>query len=163
MHGFWLFGTTVACKCNLHTPDVVWIHLKQPVVPTNTHTHTHRHVGFYGWRGLSIGVMVLYCTNCMCYCPISTLLHLNLALTGETVHFCFPPKNELCMIYKHIELWGHWKCPNKSPSSCNKCHTHVIIQICVLINHINMHTHTQIRSLAFHTSTSLMLKKAILQ
>ncbi len=94
--------------------------------------------------------MVLYCTNCMCYCPISTLLHLNLALTGETVHFCFPPKNELCMIYKHIELWGHWKCPNKSPSSCNKCHTHVIIQICVLINHINMHTHTNTQSCFSH-------------
>ncbi len=25
---------------------------------THTHTHTHTHVGFYGLRGLSIGVMV---------------------------------------------------------------------------------------------------------
>ncbi len=27
-------------------------------VHTHTHTHTHTHVGFYGLRGLSIGVMV---------------------------------------------------------------------------------------------------------
>ncbi len=57
------------------------------------------------------------------------------------MHFYFPSKNSLCMIYKHFELWGHWKCPHKSPSPCNTCHTHVIIQICVLINHINMPTH----------------------
>ncbi len=56
----------------------------------------------------------------------------------------FPQKNSLCMIYKRFKLWGHWKCPHKSPSPCNTCHTHVIIQICVLINHINMHTHTHI-------------------
>ncbi len=48
----------------------------------HTHTHTHTHVGFYGLRGLSIGVMFLYCTSCMCYCPTPTL-HLNLALTGD--------------------------------------------------------------------------------
>ncbi len=54
----------------------------------------------------------------------------------------FPQKNSLCMIYKRFKLWGHWKCPHKSPSPCNTCHTHVIIQICVLINHINMHTHS---------------------
>ncbi len=54
----------------------------------------------------------------------------------------FHQKNSLCMIYKRFKLWGHWKCPHKSPSPCNTCHTHVIIQICVLINHINMPTHT---------------------
>ncbi len=52
------------------------------------------------------------------------------------------------MIYKSFELWGHWKCPHKSPSPCNTCHTHVIIHICVLINH----THTQIQTLT-HTHT----------
>ncbi len=30
-----------------------------------------------------------------------------------------PPKNSLCMIYKRFKLWGHWKCPHKSPSPCN--------------------------------------------
>ncbi len=58
----------------------------------------------------------------MCYCPTPTL-HLNLALTGE-FNFeieisTFPQKNLLCVIYKHFELWGHWKCPHKSPSPCN--------------------------------------------
>ncbi len=71
---------------------------------THTHTHTRTHVGFYGFyglRGLSIGVMVLYCTNCMCYCPTPTL-NLNLALTGDGAFLLSPPKNELCMIYKRI-------------------------------------------------------------
>ncbi len=57
----------------------------------------------------------------------------------------FPQKNSLCMIYKRFKLWGHWKCPHKSPSPC---HTHVIIQICVLINHINMPTHTHTHTLS---------------
>ncbi len=74
----------------------------------------------------------------MCYCPTPKLSpHRRLYIST------FPLKNSLCMIYKCFKLWGHWKCPHKSPSPCNTCHTHVIIQICVLINHINMHTHTQ--------------------
>ncbi len=55
---------------------------------------THTHVGFYGLRGLSIGVMVLYCTNCMCYCPTPTL-HLNLALTGDGAFLLSPKKHTL--------------------------------------------------------------------
>ncbi len=35
------------------------------------------------------------------------------------------------------------------------CHTHVIIQICVLINHINMHTHTHTHT---HTHISEMVQ-----
>ncbi len=54
------------------------------------------------------------------------------------------------MIYKPFELWGHWKCPHKSPSTFNTCHTHVIIQICVLINHMYTHTHTPTHA---HTHT----------
>ncbi len=65
-----------------------------PVTHTDTthttHAHTH-HVGFYGLRGLSIGVMVFYCTNCMCYCPTPTL-HLNLALTGDGAFLLSPQK-----------------------------------------------------------------------
>ncbi len=37
------------------------------------------------------------------------------------MHFCFPKKISLCVIYKHFELWGHWKCPHESPSPCNTC------------------------------------------
>ncbi len=72
----------------------------------------------------------------------------NLSPHRRQCNFYFPPKKTAhCMIYKHFKLWGHWKCPHKSPSPCN---THVIIQICVLINHINTHTHT-------HTHTHVQL------
>jgi len=54
---------------------------------THSHTHTHRHVGFYGLRGLPIGVMVLYCTNCMCYCPTP-----KLSPHRRRCIFTFPPK-----------------------------------------------------------------------
>ncbi len=66
-------------------------------ISTHTHTHTHTHTClFFGLRGLSIGVMVLYCTICMCYCPTPTL-HLNLALTGDCVHFKIFKKNTISM------------------------------------------------------------------
>ncbi len=42
------------------------------------------------------------------------------------------------------------KCPHKSPSPCNTCHTHVFIQICVLICHKNTHTQTHTQT---HTHT----------
>ncbi len=45
----------------------------------------------------------------------------------------FPPKNLLCMIYKHFELWGHWKCPHKSPFPCNHTHTHTHTHTCTHI------------------------------
>ncbi len=32
--------------------------LRVCVIFTHTHTHTHTHVGFYGLRGLSIGVII---------------------------------------------------------------------------------------------------------
>ncbi len=58
---------------------------------------------------------------------------------------------------------GHWTCPHKSPFPCNTCHTHVIIQICVLINmhrcsrtlsHTHTHTHTHLHThLHTHTHT----------
>ncbi len=35
------------------------------------------------------------------------------------MHFNFPPKISLCMIYKRFKIMGHWKCPHKSPSPCN--------------------------------------------
>ncbi len=88
--------------------------------------------------------MVLYCTSCMCYCPTPTL-HLNLALTGDGAFLFSLIKNSLCMIYKAFKLWGHWKCPHKSPSPCN---TYVIpmslYKFVVLINHINMPHNTHL-------------------
>ncbi len=84
----------------------------------------------------------------MCYCPTPTL-HLNLALTGDGA-FLFSLKNSLCMIYKRFKLWGHWNVLINHLLLVNLCHTHVIIQICVLINHINMPTHTHTHT---HTHT----------
>ncbi len=105
------------------------------------HTHTHTHVGFYGLRGLSIGVMVFILYKLYVLLPY-TYPTPKLSPHRRRCISIFPQKNSLCMIYKHFKLWGHWKCPHKSPSPCNTCHTHVIIQICVLINHITCATHT---------------------
>ncbi len=77
--------------------------LKYPVT-ANTHTHTHTHVGFYGLRGLSIGVMVFILYKLYVLLPYTFLLS---------------PQKTNTMIYKHFKLWGHWKCPHKSPSPCN--------------------------------------------
>ncbi len=48
----------------------------------NTHTHTHTQSGICVLRGLSIGVMFF-----ILYKLYVLLLHLNLALTGDFVHF----------------------------------------------------------------------------
>ncbi len=117
---------------------------------THTHTHTHTHtLVFYGLRGLSIGVMVFILYKL--YVPLPyTYPTPKLSPHRRWCISTFPPKNLLCMIYKHFKLWGHWKCPYKSPSPCN---THVIIQICVLINmHTHTHTQTQIQKQT-HTHT----------
>ncbi len=88
---------------NTHTHHTHHTHTQH----THTHhTHTPTHVGFYGLRGLSIGVMVF----------ILYKLYVLLPYTYPTPKFSphrrrcfstFPPKNSLCMIYKHFELWGH--------------------------------------------------------
>ncbi len=84
----------------------------------HTHTHTHTHVGFYGLRGLSIGVMVFILYKLYVLLPY-TYPTPKLSPHRRRCISTFPPKNLLCMIYKHFELWGHWKCPHKSPSPCN--------------------------------------------
>ncbi len=90
----------------------------KPHKHAHTHTHTHTHVGFYGLRGLSIGVMVfilykLYVLLPYTYPTPKLIPHRRLCIST------FPQKNAHCMIYKHFKLWGHWKCPHKSPSPCN--------------------------------------------
>ncbi len=82
------------------------------------YTHTHTHVGFYGLRGLSIGVMVFILNKLYVLLPY-TYPTPKLSPHRRRCISTFPPKNLLCMIYKHFELWGHWKCPHKSPSPCN--------------------------------------------
>ncbi len=85
---------------------------------THTHTHTHTHVGFYGLRGLSIGVMVFILYKLYVLLPY-TYPTPKLSPHRRRCISIFPQKNSLCMIYKHFKLWGHWKCPHKSPSPCN--------------------------------------------
>ncbi len=83
-----------------------------------THTHTHTHVGFYGLRGLSIGVMVFILYKLYVLLPY-TYPTPKLSPHRRRCISTFPQKNSLCMIYKRFKLWGHWKCPHKSPSPCN--------------------------------------------
>ncbi len=71
-----------------------------------THAHTHTHVGFYGLRGLSIGVMVfilykLYVLLPYTYPTPKPSPHRRLCISIS------PQKNSLCMIYKRFKLWGH--------------------------------------------------------
>ncbi len=99
-----------------------------PSPDTHTYTHTHTQSGICGLRGLSIGIMVLYCTNCMCYWHTPKLSpHRRLCA------FLDKKKTPFSMFFKPFGLRGHRQCPHKPPSCCN---THVIIQICVLITHI---------------------------
>ncbi len=82
------------------------------------HTHTHTHVVFYGLRGLSIGVMVFILYKLYVLLPY-TYPTPKLSPHRRRCISIFPQKNSLCMIYKRFKLWGHWKCPHKSPSPCN--------------------------------------------
>ncbi len=85
---------------------------------THTNTHTHTHVGFYGLRGLSIGIMVFILYKLYVLLPY-TYPTPKLSPHRRRCISTFPQKNSLCMIYKRFKLWGHWKCPHKSPSPCN--------------------------------------------
>ncbi len=71
-----------------------------------THTHTHTHVGFYGLRGLSIGVMVFILYKLYVLLPY-TYPTPKLSPHRRWCISTFPPKNAHCMIYKHFKLWGH--------------------------------------------------------
>ncbi len=85
---------------------------------TDTHTHTHTHVVFHGLRGLSIGVMVFILYKLYVLLPY-TYPTPKLSPHRRWCVSIFPQKNSFCMIYKRFKLWGHWKCPHKSPSPWN--------------------------------------------
>ncbi len=72
----------------------------------HTHTHTHIHVGFYGLRGLSIGVMVFILYKLYVLLPY-TYPTPKLSPHRRRCISIFPQKNSLCMIYKRFKLWGH--------------------------------------------------------
>ncbi len=69
-------------------------------------THTHTHVGFYGLRGLSIGVMLFILYKLYVFLPY-TYPTPKLSPHRRLRISTFPPKNSLCMIHKHFELWVH--------------------------------------------------------
>ncbi len=106
------FGNTSQVRSiNTHTHTHTHTH-------RHTHTHTHTHVGFYGLRGLSIGVMVFILYKLYVLLPY-TYPTPKLSPHRRRCISISPQKNSLCMIYKRFKLWGHWKCPHKSPSPCN--------------------------------------------
>uniref|UniRef100_A0A673G8T7 Glycerophosphodiester phosphodiesterase domain containing 4a n=1 Tax=Sinocyclocheilus rhinocerous TaxID=307959 RepID=A0A673G8T7_9TELE len=47
-------------------------------------------------------------------------------------------KNSFCMIYKPFEIWGHSKCPHKSPSRCN---TYVMPMSLYKFKQLHKHSH----------------------
>ncbi len=101
---------------------------------THTHTHTYLHSWFTGMRNGFYTV-----TNCIFYCPTPNRKLLAI--------FEFH-KTPFCMFFKPFVLQGHRKCPHKP---CLRCSTHVIIHICVLVNHIYQYTHTHTHT---HTHTN---------
>ncbi len=87
---------------------------------THTHTHhTHTHTCWFLWftgtfhRRNGFILYKLYVLLPYTYPTPKLSPHRRRCIST------FPPKNAHCMIYKHFKLWGHWKCPHKSPSPCN--------------------------------------------
>ncbi len=91
----------ISCKTCSHTHTHA-----HTCAHTHTHTHTHTHVGFYGLRGLSIGVMVFILYKLYVLLPY-TYPTPKLSPHRRRCISIFPQKNSLCMIYKRFKLWGH--------------------------------------------------------
>ncbi len=104
-------GWTSSFKCassNTHTHTRAGTHARAHAhthtrarTHTHAHIHTHTYVGFYTVQ--TVCAIALH--------PPTTKLSPHRRLCA----FLLSPKNSLCMIYKHFELWGHWECPHKSP------------------------------------------------
>jgi len=90
---------------------------------THTHTHTHRHTHTHTcWFLWFTGT--LHRRNVFILYKLYVLLPYTYPTPKLSPHrrrciSTFPQNNSLCMIYKRFKLWGHWKCPHKSPSPCN--------------------------------------------
>ncbi len=69
-------------------------------------------------------------------------------------------KTPFSMFFKPFGLRGHRQCPHKPPSCCN---THIIIQLCVLINHIYQFTHTdtQVWKIVSYAESSGLVKSCM--
>ncbi len=99
----------------------------------STHTHTHTHTRLFLWI---VGTFHRRNGFYTVQTVFSIALHLNLPLTGNW-------KFHSVWFISVLKYGDMGKCPHKSPSPCNTCHTHVIIQICVLMSQKHAHsTHT---------------------
>ncbi len=114
----WRRAASPCCSTSCPGTARMWAMSSHTYRHTHRHTHTHTHVGFYGLRGLSIGVMVFILYKLYVLLPY-TYPSPKLSPHRRWCISTFPPKNAHCMIYKHLKLWGHWKCPHKSLSPCN--------------------------------------------
>ncbi len=97
----------------------------------------------------------------MCYRPTPTL-HLNLALTGNFLHFYFLKKTHSVWFISVLKSADMGQCPHKSPCPCN---TYVIpmslykfMSSFVTKRHGHTHTHTHTHKHT-HTHTPLMYKQ----
>ncbi len=78
----WLAPRLYSIQCQM-----IVCNIKKSEVSRNTSKPKHTHIVFYGLRGLSIGIMFLYCTNCMCYCPTPKLSpHRRLCISTHAEH-----------------------------------------------------------------------------
>ncbi len=127
---------------------------------TRMHTHTHTHVGFYGLRGLSIGVMVFIL--CKLYVLLSyTYPTPNLALTWDGA-FLFSLKKTHSVwfisvlnygdtenvLLNHLLLVIPMSYPCHYTNVCHKPHKHA---------HTHTHTHTERSSIPFPINTSSLM------
>jgi len=94
-------------------------------------------------RGLSIGVMVFILYKLYILSTYTTPS--PKPITENILHFLNFKKTLFSMFFNPFGLRGHRKCPHKP---CLRCNTHVIIHICVPINHVYKNTHTH--TLGFH-------------
>ncbi len=114
------------------------------------------HTCIYGLRGLSIGVMVFILYKLYFLSPYNNPTPKPTPYRKLLAIFEFH-KTPLCMFFKPFVLQGHRKCPHK-PHLC--CSTHVIIHICVLINHLYQYTHTHTQTeTGEHTPTPTSICK----
>ncbi len=103
----------------------------------------HTHVCFCELWGHSIGIIIFS------FYTVQTL-HLNPTPYKKLCAFLLSQKTHSVWFISLLKYGYMGKCPHKSPSPCNTCHTHVIIQICVLICH--KHTHTYIHTWTVSTN-----------
>ncbi len=99
---------------------------------TYTHTHTHTHTHFLWNVGHPIGVMVFILYKLYVLLPY-TYPSPKLSPHRRRLHFYFPPKNSLCMIYKCLKGGDMGQCSYKS--------LYLVIPMSYLCHYTNVYPH----------------------